>query len=151
LCKSDKTAVTNEMRVPARQLARLGKLAAKAFEHKNNAHVVAPAAAAAASLQLVRGQAQAAVLEKATEQLTIPDVVTDLYGAVSPVGAEIEEGVFKNVDGHRFEDGRYKAFQTEIEQFIGQERIYTDPVRTFAYGECCRRALLWCLPQQSSA
>jgi len=139
------------MRVPARQLARLGKLAAKAFEHKNNAHVVAPAAAAAASLQLVRGQAQAAVLEKATEQLTIPDVVTDLYGAVSPVGAEIEEGVFKNVDGHRFEDGRYKAFQTEIEQFIGQERIYTDPVRTFAYGECCRRALLWCLPQQSSA
>eukprot|EP00775_Hariotina_reticulata_P006936 gene6936-7154_t len=121
------------MRVPARQLARLGKLAAKAFEQQSSGHAVVPAAAAA-SLQLVRGQAQAAVLEKATEQLTIPDVVTDLYGAVSPVGAEIEEGVFKNVDGHRFEDGRYKAFQAEVEQFIGQERIYTDAVRTFAYG-----------------
>lgn len=35
---------------------------------------------------------------------------------------------------HRFDDGRYAAFKSEVEQFIGQERIFTDPVRTFAYG-----------------
>lgn len=34
----------------------------------------------------------------------------------------------------RFEDGRYAAFQSEVSQFIGEERIFTDPVRTFAYG-----------------
>lgn len=43
---------------------------------------------------------------------TVPAVTTDLYGAISAVteGSHVEEGVFKNVDGHRFEDGRYKAF-----------------------------------------
>lgn len=34
----------------------------------------------------------------------------------------------------RFDDGRYQAFRQEIQQFIEQERVYTDPVRTFAYG-----------------
>eukprot|EP00955_Chlamydomonas_euryale_P011818 126986-Chlamydomonas_euryale.AAC.6 len=34
----------------------------------------------------------------------------------------------------RFEDGRYKAFMTEISEFIPDARQYTDPVRTFAYG-----------------
>ncbi|WIA35081.1 hypothetical protein OEZ86_003567 [Tetradesmus obliquus] len=75
----------------------------------------------------------------ATEQQqrvhVVPEITTDLFGAVSPVSNEqIAEGVFKNVDGHRFDDGRYTAFRQEVEQFVGQERIFTDPVRTFAYG-----------------
>ncbi len=65
----------------------------------------------------------------------IPEIQTDLFGAVSPVtDSQVQEGVFKNVDGHRFEDGRYKAFQDEISGFIPKERQYTDPVRTFSYG-----------------
>lgn len=40
----------------------------------------------------------------------------------------------RNVDGHRFEDGRYAAFTTEITSFIPKERQFTDPVRTLAYG-----------------
>lgn len=40
----------------------------------------------------------------------------------------------RNVDGHRFEDGRYAAFTQEISDFIPRERQYTDPVRTLAYG-----------------
>jgi D-lactate dehydrogenase len=38
------------------------------------------------------------------------------------------------VDGQRNEDGRYAAFQAEILSFMPKERLYTDPVRTFAYG-----------------
>lgn len=47
---------------------------------------------------------------------------------------EVEEGVYKNRDGHRFDDGRYTAFIKEISAFVPTERQYTDPVRTFAYG-----------------
>lgn len=63
-------------------------------------------------------------------------VRTDLYGAVSVVqeGEVVEEGVFKNVDGHRFEDGRYARFAEEVASFIPKERHFSDPVRTFAYG-----------------
>lgn len=41
---------------------------------------------------------------------------------------------FKNVDGHRFDDGRYQDFAKEIDSFIPEARRFTDPVRTFAYG-----------------
>lgn len=47
---------------------------------------------------------------------------------------QVEEGVYKNVDGHRFDDGRYKAFMQEISEFIPSARQFTDPIRTFAYG-----------------
>jgi D-lactate dehydrogenase len=40
----------------------------------------------------------------------------------------------RNVDGHRFEDGRYAAFAADIAEFIPKERQYTDAVRTLAYG-----------------
>lgn len=42
--------------------------------------------------------------------------------------------MYKNMDGQRFDDGRYQAFISEISAFIPKERQYTDPVRTFAYG-----------------
>lgn len=88
--------------------------------------------------QQTRTSAQVAV-QQATQQLTkvvVPAVKTDLYGAVSVVaeGEKVEPGVFKNIDGHRFDDGRYTQFMEEISKFIPKERQYTDPVRTFAYG-----------------
>jgi D-lactate dehydrogenase len=66
----------------------------------------------------------------------VPAVNTDLYGAISAVmeGDNVQQGLFKNVDGHRFEDGRYKAFIDEVSTFIPVERQYSDPVRTMAYG-----------------
>ena len=82
--------------------------------------------------------ASQAVKTKPNLEVTpITSIRTDLYGATTPVTAlsmKIEEGVYKNVDGHRFEDGRYKAFVEEINSFMPKERQFTDPVRTFAYG-----------------
>lgn len=67
--------------------------------------------------------------------LPVPEISIDLFGAVSAVSAhKVQQGVFKNVDGHRCEDGRYKAFTEDISQFIPKERQFTDTVRTFAYG-----------------
>ncbi|CAG9465318.1 unnamed protein product [Pedinophyceae sp. YPF-701] len=68
---------------------------------------------------------------------TVPPTVVDHWGAVSAVAeneTRAQEGVFVNEDGKRMDDGRYTAFRQEIEQFIGQGRIFTDPVRTHAYG-----------------
>ncbi|KAF8056389.1 glcD [Scenedesmus sp. PABB004] len=80
-----------------------------------------------------QAQAQAAVkLEQAVA--VVPEITTDLFGAVSAGCTDAEAGVFKNIDGHRHEDGRYAAFQAEVGAFVGAERLFTDPVRTFAYG-----------------
>lgn len=63
-------------------------------------------------------------------------VKVDEFGAVSVAyeGAAPTPGVYRNVDGHRFEDGRYAAFLSEVSAIVPQERQYTDPVRTMAYG-----------------
>ena len=56
-------------------------------------------------------------------------------GTVYPVPSS---GVTKysNVDGGRVDDGRYTAFKADITKaLIPEERVYTDPVKTFAYGE----------------
>lgn len=42
--------------------------------------------------------------------------------------------VYENADGMRVNDGRYTKFQNDIKSIIPEERIYTDPVKTFAYG-----------------
>lgn len=42
--------------------------------------------------------------------------------------------VYENADGMRVNDGRYTNFQNDIKSIIPEERIYTDPVKTFAYG-----------------
>jgi hypothetical protein len=51
----------------------------------------------------VRGQAQAALqVEQQVQQHVIPEITTDLFGAISPVDeAAIKEGFFENRDGHR--------------------------------------------------
>eukprot|EP00879_Flechtneria_rotunda_P005018 GHRR01005294.1.p1 GENE.GHRR01005294.1~~GHRR01005294.1.p1 ORF type:complete len:211 (+),score=33.95 GHRR01005294.1:181-813(+) len=133
------------VRGPARHLARLARAYAETARHGANAQngpclgrIAGEALpGSAASLQHVRGQAQAVRAEVRVEPQVqvVPEITTDLFGAISPVSdAEIHEGMFRNIDGHRFDDGRYQAFREELQQFIGQERVYTDPVRTFAYG-----------------
>jgi hypothetical protein len=69
----------------------------------------------AVSLVQTRSTALAAQQVKVEQQtLVLPEVRTDLYGAISPVGSEsVQEGVFVNQDGLRFDDGRYKAFAGE--------------------------------------
>eukprot|EP01026_Neomeris_dumetosa_P054152 TRINITY_DN485_c0_g1_i8.p1 TRINITY_DN485_c0_g1~~TRINITY_DN485_c0_g1_i8.p1 ORF type:complete len:1081 (-),score=181.75 TRINITY_DN485_c0_g1_i8:318-3560(-) len=70
------------------------------------------------------------------EQAAKLEAVTDLYGAISmkEEQGQYQEGVFYNVDGYRFEDGRYAAFLKEVEEIVPKKRQITDPVRTFAYG-----------------
>ena len=43
---------------------------------------------------------------------------------------------YSNSDGNRIDDGRYTAFKADItsSSLIPSERVYTDPVKTFAYG-----------------
>jgi hypothetical protein len=74
------------------------------------------------------------------EPITGPKVeriLTDLYGAVSvanQVAEQRQTPLFRNVDGERIEDGRYKEFLDRISSFVPKSRQFTDPVRTFAYG-----------------
>lgn len=42
--------------------------------------------------------------------------------------------MYSNVDGGRIDDGRYTAFQKDASSIVPMERMYTDPVKTFAYG-----------------
>ena len=81
------------------------------------------------------GQRRGLVLPAEAEPA--PEIYVDSVGAVSIVtdtDLAPMPGVFRNVDGHRNEDGRYAAFTEEITGFIPRERQFTDPVRTFAYG-----------------
>ena len=47
-----------------------------------------------------------------------------------------KQGEFRNVDGERWEDGRYAAFRDEAVATSGVKKgnVFEDPVRTFAYG-----------------
>ena len=63
-----------------------------------------------------------------------PSVVNErgsIYGEKQPVPKE-----FRNVDGERLEDGRYARFREEatLTGAVKPENVFTDPVRTFAYG-----------------
>lgn len=91
------------MRVPVRHLARLARAARNAGAIQQEV-LAAATAAAASSLQHVRGQAQAALqVEQQVQQQVIPEITTDLFGAVSPVEeGTIKEGVFENKDGYRW-------------------------------------------------
>ncbi len=94
--------------------------------------VVPPATAWAGS------KASRSALAQPVEEVTaIPDTCVDAYGAVSVVSEEdtdFQDDVYRNIDGRRYEDGRYAAFINEISAFIPKSRQFTDPVRTFAYG-----------------
>ena len=64
--------------------------------------------------------AASALAQPVDETTYVPDTIVDAYGAVSVVseGTSVEQDIYKNVDGHRFEDGRYAAFISEISKFI---------------------------------
>lgn len=104
----------------------------------------ASVAATAAANRPYAAQAQAVEVQQQhrTATLTIPEVRADLFGAVSPVDPAADAAAqlgaaaqpFENADGRRHEDGRYAAFSEQIASFIPKERVFTDPVRTFAYG-----------------
>lgn len=67
-------------------------------------------------------------------QAATTDESTHHGGTVYPVPST---GVmtYSNVDGGRINDGRYTSFKAEItKSLIPEERVYTDPVKTFAYG-----------------
>eukprot|EP01025_Chloroclados_australasicus_P005935 TRINITY_DN1193_c0_g1_i3.p1 TRINITY_DN1193_c0_g1~~TRINITY_DN1193_c0_g1_i3.p1 ORF type:complete len:1087 (-),score=151.26 TRINITY_DN1193_c0_g1_i3:409-3669(-) len=78
----------------------------------------------------------AAMTQTATAQkAALQEITQDLYGAISlKEESAYQEGVYYNVDGQRFEDGRYAAFLNDCEAIIPSARQITDPVRTFAYG-----------------
>ena len=61
----------------------------------------------------------------------VENVRGSIYGEPQPVPPE-----FRNVDGERLEDGRYAAFREEatLSGAVKAENVFTDPVRTFAYG-----------------
>lgn len=92
---------------------------------------------AATNFQQTRSKSLAAqAVQTQTSSKLLPDIALDAFGAVSVVSetSKVQPGVYKNQDGHRFDDGRYQAFIEEISAFVGKERQFTDPVRTFAYG-----------------
>jgi D-lactate dehydrogenase len=108
------------------------------------AAAAAAALAAAGPSRAFAAQAQAVEVQQQhrTATLTIPEVRADLFGAVSPVDPAADAAAqlgaaaqpFENADGKRHEDGRYARFADAIASFIPKERVFTDPVRTFAYG-----------------
>lgn len=91
---------------------------------------------AAQAAPLPSYDASSSISPKLGPLIQIPKVTNDLYGSVSAVmeGQKVQPGVFKNEDGHRFDDGRYQKFAESISSFIPKERQFTDAVRTFAYG-----------------
>ena len=56
-------------------------------------------------------------------------VKTGVY-PVAPTASK----TYQNADGMRYNDGRYTKFQEDVKSIVPEERIYTDPVKTFAYG-----------------
>lgn len=89
-------------------------------------------AQAGASHQQRRG-----LVQPAEQEAPLPQIIVDRVGAVSVVGENdppFQPGVYRNIDGYREEDGRYARFTEEISSFIPDQRRFTDPVRTFAYG-----------------
>jgi len=63
----------------------------------------------------------------------------NLVGALSLEAREDEvhdPTIFENVDGRRVEDGRYSSFINRLtsQDILPENRILSDPVRTFAYG-----------------
>jgi hypothetical protein len=88
------------------------------------------------SLRQERGKAKATPVVAANalslnNQSTLPEYTVG--GSVYPVKTA-SPLAYSNADGMRVNDGRYTKFQKDIAQIVPEERIYTDPVKTFAYG-----------------
>ena len=91
---------------------------------------VAPVASRPLVLSRAAKQArQAAVAAQAAATSSAPDH----GGTVYPVNIT-NVTKYSNVDGGRIDDGRYTNFKADVAKLIPEERLYTDPVKTFAYG-----------------
>ena len=64
----------------------------------------------------------------------IVDTINCEGGTVYPVALRTPVKQYNNVDGGRIDDGRYTNFRADVTKLVPQERVYTDPVKTFAYG-----------------
>jgi len=82
-------------------------------------------------------QQKRSLVQPAQEEAYIPRIEVNAVGAISVIGENDphpQPGHYRNIDGYREEDGRYAAFMKDISAFIPEQRQFTDPVRTFAYG-----------------
>lgn len=60
-------------------------------------------------------------------------ITTNVVGAVSPDDGIPAATSYRNEDGARIDDGRYRAFLDAVGEFVPAERVFQDPLRTFAY------------------
>lgn len=60
-------------------------------------------------------------------------ITTNVVGAVSPDDGIPVATTYRNEDGARVDDGRYRAFLDSVAEFVPAERVFQDPLRTFAY------------------
>jgi len=106
------------------------------------ARAATPAAAAAAASAALPELAHAPVDAFPPPRPIITAIKTDAFGAVSPAeeggaagGAASAPALFRNEDGARVDDGRYGRFLASITSDAGipADRIFQDPLRTFAY------------------
>jgi len=69
----------------------------------------------------------------AAQQAAAEASVGTVYGTPE---TKLDVSEFRNVDGERLEDGRYAAFKEEAmaSGAVKAANVFTDPVRTFAYG-----------------
>jgi hypothetical protein len=84
----------------------------------------------------VRSYSQIAVVTS-TARTDTPQIQRDLVGAVSVASTDahtFKADTYYNVDGYRVDDGRFTSFAKDVQRLIPASRVFTDPVRTFAYG-----------------
>ena len=94
-----------------------------------------PSAARTARPTVVRAVAAASRGNAAPAQASnVVDSVNVNGGTVYPVALRTPVQQYANVDGGRIDDGRYTDFRADVTKLVPQERVYTDPVKTFAYG-----------------
>ena len=60
-------------------------------------------------------------------------ITTNVVGAVSADDGFPTATTYRNEDGARVDDGRYRAFLDAVSDFVPAERVFQDPLRTFAY------------------
>jgi D-lactate dehydrogenase len=119
-------------------LARLARLADEGTQLLSSRTSAARKAGPARSDAQARGYVQPAVATTASRAPPVPQAVyTDLVGAVSVKSdhfKDLKADVYYNVDGYRVDDGRFTSFAAEVQTLIPAARVFTDPLRTFAYG-----------------
>lgn len=93
---------------------------------------VSSASSAAASSSSSSASASATFLPFA-RAAPITAIQTNVVGAVSPDDGLPAATTYRNEDGARIDDGRYRAFLDEVGRFVPADRVFQDPLRTFAY------------------